>query len=57
MTDPITQIAEDLQKRIEGFESELNSSEIRIVVEAGDGIAHVHGLANNKAQELYFQEL
>lgn len=53
MTDLITQITEDLQEQIEGFESELNSSDIRTVVEIGDGIAHVHGLANVKAQELY----
>ena len=52
MTDLIRQIAGDLQKQIEGFEPELNISDIGTVVEAGDGIARVHGLANVKAQEL-----
>jgi len=52
MTDLIRQIAGDLQKQIEGFEPEINISDIGTVVEAGDGIARVHGLANVKAQEL-----
>jgi len=52
MTDLIKQIAGDLQKQIEGFEPELNISDIGTVTEAGDGIAKVHGLANVKAQEL-----
>jgi F-type H+-transporting ATPase subunit alpha len=52
MTDLIKQITEDLQKQIEGFEPELNVSDIGTVTEAGDGIARVHGLANVKAQEL-----
>ncbi|HJS20961.1 MAG TPA: F0F1 ATP synthase subunit alpha [Anaerolineales bacterium] len=52
MTDLIKQITGDLQKQIEGFEPELNISDIGTVVEAGDGIARVQGLANVKAQEL-----
>jgi F-type H+-transporting ATPase subunit alpha len=52
MTDLIKQITGDLQKQIEGFEPELNISDIGTVVEAGDGIARVHGLANVRAQEL-----
>jgi F-type H+/Na+-transporting ATPase subunit alpha len=52
MTDLIKQITGDLQKQIEGFEPELNISDIGTVVEAGDGIAQVAGLANVKAQEL-----
>ena len=52
MTDLIKQIAGDLQKQIEGFEPELNISDIGTVVEAGDGIARVHGLASVRAQEL-----
>src|SRR6186997_719786 len=52
MTDLIKQIAGDLQRQIEGFEPELNISDIGTVVEAGDGIARVHGLANVRAQEL-----
>src|SRR5678816_556579 len=52
MTDLIQQITGDLQRQIEGFEPELNISDIGTVVEAGDGIAKVEGLANVKAQEL-----
>jgi F-type H+-transporting ATPase subunit alpha len=52
MTDLIRQIAEDLQKQIEGFKPELNVSDVGTVMEAGDGIARVHGLANVRAQEL-----
>src|SRR5215207_7522015 len=52
MTDLIKQITGDLQKQIEGFEPELNISDIGTVTEAGDGIARVHGLANVRAQEL-----
>ncbi|HEX5941555.1 MAG TPA: F0F1 ATP synthase subunit alpha [Anaerolineales bacterium] len=52
MTDLIRQIAGDLQKQIEGFEPEINISDIGTVVEDGDGIARVHGLANVRAQEL-----
>ncbi len=52
MTDLIKQITGDLQKQIEGYEPELNISDIGTVLEAGDGIARVEGLANVKAQEL-----
>ena len=52
MTDLIKQITGDLQKQIEGFEPELSISDIGTVIEAGDGIARVQGLANVKAQEL-----
>ncbi len=52
MSDLITQITGDLQKQIEGFKPELNISDIGVVVEAGDGIARVHGLATVRAQEL-----
>ncbi len=52
MTDLIKQITGDLQKQIEGFEPELNISDIGTVLEAGDGIARVQGLANVRAQEL-----
>jgi F-type H+-transporting ATPase subunit alpha len=52
MTDLIKQITRDLQKQIEGFEPELNISDIGTVLEAGDGIARVQGLANVRAQEL-----
>jgi F-type H+/Na+-transporting ATPase subunit alpha len=52
MTDLIKQITGDLQKQIEGFKPELNISDIGTVLEAGDGIARVQGLATVKAQEL-----
>jgi F-type H+-transporting ATPase subunit alpha len=52
MSDLITQITGDLQKKIDGFNPELSISDIGIVLEAGDGIARVEGLANVKAQEL-----
>jgi F-type H+/Na+-transporting ATPase subunit alpha len=52
MTDLIKQIAGDLQKQIEAFEPEFGVSDIGTVLEAGDGIARVKGLANVRAQEL-----
>ncbi len=52
MTDLIKQITGDLQKQIEGFTPEIGISDIGIVLEAGDGIARVHGLANVQSQEL-----
>src|SRR5512142_1427171 len=52
MTDLIKQITGDLQKQIDRFEPEIAVSDIGTVVEAGDGIARVHGLANVRAQEL-----
>jgi F-type H+/Na+-transporting ATPase subunit alpha len=52
MTDLIKQITGDLQKQIEGFEPELNISDIGTVLESGDGIARVAGLAKVSAQEL-----
>ncbi|MCB0100901.1 MAG: F0F1 ATP synthase subunit alpha [Anaerolineales bacterium] len=52
MSDLIKQITSDLQKQIDGFKPEFNVSEAGAVLEAGDGIARVKGLANIKAQEL-----
>jgi F-type H+-transporting ATPase subunit alpha len=52
MSDLIKQITGDLQKQIEGFKPDFNIKDIGVVVEAGDGIARVHGLANVRAQEL-----
>jgi len=52
MTDLIKQIADDLQKQIESFQPQVGVSDIGTVIEAGDGIARVQGLANIKAQEL-----
>jgi F-type H+-transporting ATPase subunit alpha len=52
MTDLIQQITSDLQKQIESFEPYVGVSDVGTVLEAGDGIARVHGLANVRAQEL-----
>jgi len=52
MSDLIQQITGDLHKQIEGFKPGLNVSDIGVVLEAGDGIARVDGLANVRAQEL-----
>ncbi|HUH98811.1 MAG TPA: F0F1 ATP synthase subunit alpha [Anaerolineales bacterium] len=52
MTDLIKQITGDLQNQIESFEPQYAISDIGTVLEAGDGIAHVAGLARVQAQEL-----
>jgi len=52
MSDLIKQITSDFQKQIEEFEPEIGISDIGTVLEAGDGIARVAGLANVRAQEL-----
>ena len=52
MSDVIKQIAADLQKQIQSYEPQIGVSDIGTVVEAGDGIARVQGLANVQAQEL-----
>ncbi len=52
MTDLIKQITGDFQKQIEGFNPEFGVNDIGTVLEAGDGIARVQGLANVKSQEL-----
>ncbi len=52
MTDLIKQITSDLQKQIQNFEPQIGIRDIGTVLEAGDGIARVHGLANVEAQEL-----
>jgi len=52
MSDLIHQITADLKQQIEAFEPELNIRDIGTVIEAGDGIARVAGLADVRAQEL-----
>ena len=52
MTDLIKQITSDFQKQIDAFKPEVSVSDIGTVIEAGDGIAKVKGLANIKSQEL-----
>ena len=52
MADLAKQITSDLQKQIESFEPKVGIADIGTVLEAGDGIARVSGLANVKSQEL-----
>src|SRR5574341_991552 len=52
MTDLIRQITSDLQKQIESYQPQIGISDIGTVIEAGDGIARVQGLANVQSQEL-----
>ena len=52
MTDLISQIAADLQKQIAAFQPALAVRDVGTVLEAGDGIARVGGLADVRAQEL-----
>jgi F-type H+-transporting ATPase subunit alpha len=52
MSDLIKQITRDLQKKIEAFEPKVEIADVGTVLEAGDGIARVSGLANVKSQEL-----
>jgi len=52
MSDLIKQITSDFQKQIDAFKPEIGISDIGTVLEAGDGIARVAGLANVRAQEL-----
>lgn len=52
MTDLIKQITSDFQKQIDTFKPDISVSDIGTVVEAGDGIARVAGLASIRSQEL-----
>jgi F-type H+-transporting ATPase subunit alpha len=52
MSDLIKQITSDFQKQIELFNPEATISDVGTVLEAGDGIARVEGLANVRSQEL-----
>jgi F-type H+/Na+-transporting ATPase subunit alpha len=52
MSDLINQITTDFQKQIDAFTPEVTVSDIGTVLEAGDGIARVEGLANVRSQEL-----
>ncbi len=52
MTDLVKQITGDLQKQIEDFQPEISVTDVGTVLEAGDGIARVQGLATVRAQEL-----
>jgi F-type H+-transporting ATPase subunit alpha len=48
----IPQIAADFQKQIAAFSFDIQSQDVGTVVEAGDGIAHVSGLADVRNAEL-----
>jgi F-type H+-transporting ATPase subunit alpha len=52
MSDLIKQITSDFQKQIESFSPEISVSDVGAVLEAGDGIARVQGLAGVRSQEL-----
>jgi len=52
MTDFIDSLSSDLRRQIEAFTSELELKDVGSVLEAGDGIALVSGLAGVGAQEL-----
>lgn len=52
MSDLIKQIASEFQQQIEAFQPEPSISDIGTVLEAGDGIARVQGLAKVRSQEL-----
>ncbi|MCX6025742.1 MAG: F0F1 ATP synthase subunit alpha [Chloroflexi bacterium] len=52
MSDLAKRIAQDLQAQIAAFEGPLVAEAVGTVLEAGDGIARVRGLADIRSQEL-----
>jgi len=52
MSDLIREITADLQSQIETFKPDYEIRDVGTVLEAGDGIARVSGLADVKSQEL-----
>lgn len=52
MTDLVQQITQELQQQIEAYQPELGLRNVGTVIEAGDGIARVRGLADVRSQEL-----
>jgi F-type H+-transporting ATPase subunit alpha len=52
MADLVKQITSDLQKQIDSFQPKVGVADVGTVLEAGDGIARVSGLANVRSQEL-----
>ena len=52
MSDLIRQITEDLHRQIQDFEPQIGVSDVGSVMDAGDGIARLRGLANIRSQEL-----
>jgi F-type H+-transporting ATPase subunit alpha len=52
MSDLISQITSDLQRQIQDFEPQIGVRDIGSVMDAGDGIARLRGLADIHSQEL-----
>lgn len=52
MTDLVQQITQELQQQIDAYQPELGLRDVGTVIEAGDGIARVRGLADVRSQEL-----
>ena len=52
MTDLLKDLSSDLRKQIEAYTPELELRQVGSVLEAGDGIARVSGLAQVRSQEL-----
>jgi F-type H+-transporting ATPase subunit alpha len=52
MTDLIKQLTADLQEQIDSYKPQLEVRNVGIVIETGDGIAQVEGLAGVQSQEL-----
>jgi F-type H+-transporting ATPase subunit alpha len=52
MSDLIREITADLQNQIDSFEPDYGIRDVGSVIEAGDGIARVRGLADVQSQEL-----
>lgn len=52
MSDPIKNFTEKFLEQIESFEPKYDVRSVGVVIEAGDGIAQVEGLAEIKSQEL-----
>ncbi|HEX2979945.1 MAG TPA: F0F1 ATP synthase subunit alpha [Anaerolineaceae bacterium] len=52
MSDLIQQITADLQSKIQAYQPEYEVRDVGTVIDAGDGIARVAGLADVRSQEL-----
>ncbi len=47
-----SEVSEILKQQIEGVQTQAHLSEVGIVLEVGDGIAHIYGLSNVEANEM-----
>ena len=52
MTDPLQNLSSELRRQIEAFSPVVEIKNVGTVLEAGDGIARVSGLADVRSQEL-----